>query len=206
MTLPAIASVVKSPEMSANGMAQYRNYSDAQLVRACRQREPQAWDELIARYERLVYTVPLRYGLSASEAEDVFQTTWVALLEKLSTLTEPERVSAWLVTTARRATWDRRRGAEHERTESYNPSELPEGLSQTTPEEIVAEFQQQQRAQKALAELDERCRRLLYFLYQDRTNPTYAEIAEHMGVTSGSIGPTRARCLEKLRNLLEEEG
>jgi RNA polymerase sigma factor (sigma-70 family) len=187
-------------------MARYRNYSDAQLVTACRQDEPEAWDELIARYERLVYTIPLRYGLSEFEAEDVFQTTWTALLEKLSTLTEPERVSAWLVTTARRATWDQRRGAEHERTESVNPWQLPDGLAQKTPEDLVAEFQQQQRTRQAFTGLDERCQRLLYYLYQDQTDPTYAIIAEQMGVTSGSIGPTRARCLEKLRTLLEEEG
>ncbi|MDT8304661.1 MAG: sigma-70 family RNA polymerase sigma factor [Anaerolineae bacterium] len=186
-------------------MARYREYSDAQLVAACRHDEAEAWDELIARYERLVYTIPLRYGLSPAEAEDVFQTTWMALLEKLATLNEPDRVSAWLVTTARRATWDRRRGAENERTESFNPAELPDGMSNATPEEIVAEFQLQQRARQALAKLGERCRRLLYYLYQDHDDPTYADIAQIMGMTTGSIGPTRARCLEKLRALLEED-
>lgn len=203
--MPGAASTAMQPERPAEWMVQYRAYSDAQLVAACRRDEAEAWDELIARYERLIYTIPLRYGLTASEAEDVFQTTWMALLEKLSTLTEPERVSAWLVTTARRATWDRRRGAEHERTLAFNPAELPDGMSDTTPEEIVAEFQQQQRARQALSRLGERCRRLLYYLYEDRTDPTYADIADILGMTTGSIGPTRARCLEKLRALLEEE-
>lgn len=203
--MSSATSTALQPERPARWMARYREYSDGQLIAACRQDEAGAWDELIARYERLVYTIPLRYGLSRAEADDVFQTTWMALLEKLPTLNEPERVSAWLVTTARRATWDRRRGAEHQRTEAFNPAELPDGMSNTTPEEIVAEFQQQQRTQQALARLGERCRRLLYYLYQDHADPTYADIAQIMGMTTGSIGPTRARCLEKLRALLEEE-
>jgi RNA polymerase sigma factor (sigma-70 family) len=186
-------------------MGRYRSSSDGELIAACRQDEAEAWDELVARYERLVYTIPLRYGLPWSEADDVFQTVWMTLLEKLPTLREPERVSSWLVTTARRATWDRRRGAEHQRTESFDPAELPEEPGEATPEELVAEFQQAQRMQEAVAQLDERCRRLLYFLYQDRTTPSYAEIAEQLGLTTGSIGPIRARCLEKLRGILEEE-
>jgi RNA polymerase sigma factor (sigma-70 family) len=186
-------------------MAGYRECSDAQLVAACRQDSAAAWDELIARYERLVYTIPLRYGLSPAEAEDVFQTVWVTLLEKLPALQQPERVAAWLVTTARRATWDRRRGAEHERTESFDPAELPDGMAGETPEEIVLRYQQQRQAQEALSELDERCRRLLHYLYHDHQNPSYADIARMMDISVGSIGPTRARCLEKLRALLEEE-
>lgn len=186
-------------------MVSFRQCSDAELVAACRQDKAEAWDELVARYERLVYTIPLRYGLTTTEAEDVFQTVWVTLLEKLPTLQEPERVAAWLVTTARRATWDRRRGAEHERTESYDPAELPDVAEEMTPEELVLQYQQQRQAQDALARLGERCRRLLRYLYQDRADPSYTEIARLMGMTVGSIGPTRARCLEKLRKLMGRE-
>lgn len=186
-------------------MARYQHSSDTELIAACLQDEAEAWDELVARYERLVYTIPLRYGLPRSEADDVFQTVWITLLEKLPTLREPERLSSWLVTTARRATWDRRRGAEHQRTESYDPAELPEELGDPTPEDLVAEFQQVQRMQQAVAQLDERCRQLLHYLYQDRNSPSYAEIADELGLMTGSIGPIRARCLEKLRGILEAE-
>lgn len=186
-------------------MSRCQNCSDAELITACRQGKAEAWDELVTRYERLVYTIPLRYGLSRTEADDVFQTVWVTLLEKLPTLREPERVASWLVTTARRATWDQRRGAEHERTEAVDPAELPVVLDGVTPEELVAEFQQAQRTRQAADRLDERCRRLLYYLYQDSDSHSYADIAEKLGLTTGSIGPTRARCLEKLRSMLEEE-
>jgi RNA polymerase sigma factor (sigma-70 family) len=186
-------------------MAVYQRYSDAELIAACRQDEAAAWDQLVARYERLVHRIPLRYGLSRAEADDVFQTVWLTLLEKLDTLREPERVASWLVTTTRRAAWDLRRGSEHERIQATDPAELPEVLDGLTPEEEVGRFQQAQRAQQAAARLDQRCRRLLYYLYQDSDNPSYAEIADKLGLSIGSIGPIRARCLDKLRAILEDE-
>jgi RNA polymerase sigma factor (sigma-70 family) len=127
-------------------------------------------------------------------------------VEKLPTLQQPERISAWLVTTARRATWDLRRGAEHERTQQTDPAELPEGPGEENPEELVAQFQMAQRTMQALARLDERCRRLLHYLYQDSDNLTYAEIADRLELATGSIAPIRARCLERLRAQLAEEG
>lgn len=76
--------------------------SAAQLIAACQAGDDAAWDALVVRYERLVYTIPLRYGLTAAEADDVFQTVWLKLLQHLPTLRQPDRVAAWLVTTARR--------------------------------------------------------------------------------------------------------
>jgi RNA polymerase sigma factor (sigma-70 family) len=187
-------------------MAVYQRYSDAELIAACRQDEAGAWNELVARYERLVYTIPVRYGLSRAEADDVFQTVWITLLENLVTLREPERVASWLVTTTKRATWALRRGAEHERTQATDPAEMPEVPGGLTPEEEVSRFQQEQLTRQAASRLDPRCRRLLYYLYQDGDLPSYAEIADKLGLSIGSIGPIRARCLDKLRAILEDEG
>jgi RNA polymerase sigma factor (sigma-70 family) len=205
--LSTVARLSHSPEaeQSAERTAVYQRYSDVELITACRQDEGAAWDELVARYERLVYRIPLRYGLSPAEADDVFQTVWTALLEELDTLREPGRVASWLVTTTRRASWDLRRGADHERNQATDPAELPEVLDGPTPEEEVGRYQEAQRAWHAVARLDQRCRRLFYYLYQDGDNPSYAEIAEKLGLATGSIGPIRARCLEKLRTLLEDE-
>jgi DNA-directed RNA polymerase specialized sigma24 family protein len=109
------------------------------------------------------------------------------------------------LTTTKRATWDRRRGTEHERMVATGPAELPAVRDGSTPEEEVSRTLQVQRIQMAAAGLDERCARLLYYLYQDGDHPNYAEIAEKLGLTTGSIGPIRGRCLEKLRRLLEDE-
>jgi RNA polymerase sigma factor (sigma-70 family) len=187
-------------------MASFDAQTDADLIAACREGDEHAWDALVARYERLVYTVPIRYGLSQAEADDVFQAVWTTLLRHLSSLKNPERVAAWLVTTAKRETWDRRRGAEHKRTIAVDPETMPEPdpfwVEALTPEEIVMRYEQHQGLRQALQQLQERCRRLLNYLYNDASQPTYAEIAVRLKMSVGSIGPTRARCLEKLRELL----
>lgn len=188
-------------------MRNYESWSDARLIEACRGKDAGAWEALVSRYERLVYTIPIRYGLSGTEADDVFQSVWVALLDHLPKLRQPERVSAWLVTTARRECWDRRRGAAYERTRTVASDEMPEPdarwVEDLSPEEIVMRYEEHRTLQSALQQLEERCRRLLHYLYDDRAQPTYAEIAVRLKMAVGSIGPTRARCLEKLRDLLE---
>lgn len=187
-------------------MSHFDSWSDADLVNACREGQAGAWDALVARYERLVYTIPFRYGLPQWEADDVFQSVWMALLNHLPRLKEPERIAAWLVTTARRACWDRRRGAEHERTRSVDPADLPEPepwFESVSPEEIVTRFDDHRALHGALRQLGERCRRLLHYLYSDPEQLPYADIAVRLNMAVGSIGPTRARCLEKLRGLLE---
>lgn len=177
----------------------------AQLIAACRAGDADAWNDLVARYERLVYTVPLRYGLTPAEADDVFQSVWLKLLQHLDNLRDPHRVAAWLVTTARRESWDRRRGSYYENIEPVAPAALPEDrwIAQATPEKLVTRYEQQQRVRQALADLNADCRRLLQLLYFDPAEPTYTEIGEQLDVPMGSIGPTRARCLQKLRQLLE---
>ncbi len=185
-------------------MSDATQLSPAQLIAACRAGDANAWDALVARYERLVYTIPLRYGLTPAEADDVFQSVWLKLLEHLDSLRQPDRVAAWLVTTARRECWDRRRGANHERTSPVAPESLPEEswVEKLTPEEIVIRFEQQSAVRQAVESLDDRCQRLLQSLYYDATKPSYTEIAERLGLPVGSIGPTRARCLQKLRRVL----
>lgn len=184
---------------------------DADLIRACRQGDPLAWERLVRRFERLIYTVPRRAGLGADEAADVFQTVFMRLHEHLHALQQPERVQAWLVTTARRETLrlllERRRnsvgrvaadGADGEAdaaAELADPDPLPEAL--------LDELQQRHRARRALEALGEPCRGLLGLLYGADEAPPYAEIAARLGMPVGSIGPTRARCLAKLRDAME---
>src|SRR5215207_2702446 len=80
-------------------------HSDRQLVLACRRGDQLAWEKLIQRYQRLIYTIPLRAGLDEDQAAEIFQEVFTTLFQKLNDLEEPERLQAWLVTTARRKTW-----------------------------------------------------------------------------------------------------
>lgn len=185
-------------------MTNYTECSDEALVTACIKGSEAAWNVLVGRYERLVYTVPLRYGFGRSEADDVFQTVWITLLKHLPNLEQPGRLSAWLVTTAKRECWQRRRGAEYERTLSVDPEGMvdEEGQLVEAVEEILGRFEQYQELERLIQQLDERCRSLLYYLYFDAQSPSYEEIGRLLDMPVGAIGPTRARCLNKLKELL----
>ncbi|HMB69985.1 MAG TPA: sigma-70 family RNA polymerase sigma factor [bacterium] len=181
---------------------------DAELVARCAVGDEAAWRILVTRYERLVYTVPYRMGLDPADADEVFQITFTRLAERINDLREPDRVRAWLVTTARRMALNlagRRREIPTDVAPNLtDPAELP-------PEEL-ARLQDQQLVRVALSRLGDRCRRLLTLLYYSEgtaAERSYKEVAAEMGIPMGSIGPTRMRCLKKLlaefRRLTEGE-
>jgi RNA polymerase sigma factor (sigma-70 family) len=183
--------------------------SDAELVQACRRGEAQAWEALVNRYQRLIYSIPRRAGLDDEAAAEVFQKTYAALVRKLDTLAQPERVRAWLVTTAKRESWRLSRIAArtvplptggNEETELDLPDDGP------LPDEIVQRLDDQHTVRQALAAIDAACRRLLAALYLRPETPAYAELAAELGLREGSIGPTRARCLQKLQRELGKLG
>ena len=186
-------------------MTEITELSDTKLIKACREGDQFAWETLISRYERLVYTVPSRYGLNQTEINDVYQSVWLALLKNLDNLRQPDRVSAWLVTTARRECWERRRGVDFKRTFSAESEQLlfDKSSDVASPEEEVAAFERVENLRSAMDELDNRCQKLLYHLYYDSDQPSYADVARILDVPIGSIGPLRVRCLKKLRKIYD---
>lgn len=170
--------------------------TDADLLRRCRRRDSEAWNTLVGRYERLVYTVALRNGLTAEDAADVTQSTFVALVDSLDRIRDEEKLPSWLMTVARRQAW---------RTRNLS--------RRTTPLEVVAEGMTDPFADwatttalhDALATLGGTCRDLLLALYFEPDAPSYAEIADRFGRSIGGIGPLRGRCLDKLRVILGDE-
>jgi RNA polymerase sigma factor (sigma-70 family) len=191
----------------------YEELDDAQLVAQCRAGRQAAWSTLVRRYQRLVYTVPRRAGLSDEAAADVFQTTFARLFEHLARIDDASRVRAWLVTTAKRETLRQleaaRRivdlaGAAREGDEAEEdpleriPSEDP------LPEALLSELQQHDRLRRAVDRLDPKTRQFVELLFLQEDPLPYAEIAARLGIAEGSIGPTRARCLAKLRTILDQ--
>ncbi len=183
---------------------------DAALVARCRQGDASAWAALVRRYQRLVYAVVRRAGLDEHAAADVFQTVFSRLLEHLPRLTQPERLQAWIVTTAKREALRQRHVGQ--RTVSMSgPDDAPgTGLAETLADEAplaedaLSDLQQLDRLRHGLDRLDGRCRDLLLLLFADEDErPPYDEVARRMAMPVGSIGPTRARCLGKLRALVE---
>jgi len=185
-------------------MTNYNGTTDEQLIKACQSGDQKAWEALVTRYERLVYTIPARYGLTPTEIDDVFQSVWLSLLKNLERLREPGRLSAWLVTTARRECWERRRGADYERTitTDFDTALGNKEGKDLAPEELVELYHEQEIIRNAMDEMDNRCRNLLWMLYYDSGVPSYSDVAEKLDMPIGSIGPLRARCLKKLRAIL----
>lgn len=185
--------------------------SDESLVLACRRGNADAWDALVNRYQRLIYTVPRRAGLDEDQAAEVFQRTFVKLLENLGRIRQPESIHAWLVTTARRETLQLIReeyagGSLSPRKENLDDGPTSEAIPDDNPlpGETLELLEDQHLVRTAIAAMDERSRDLLTLLYYHPHS--YAEIAALLDIPEGSLGPTRARCLEKLRRLLERKG
>ncbi|HYJ47794.1 MAG TPA: sigma-70 family RNA polymerase sigma factor [Pyrinomonadaceae bacterium] len=183
--------------------------SDRDLVQACRRGDETAWEALVRRYQRLIYTIPRRAGLSEDLAGEVFQEVFATLFEKLDELESPDRLKAWIVTTARRKTWrlfnreNRTEGFEEADDEGgFELSRMPD--SAPLPDEVLVKLEEQHGVRMAVSSLDERCRKLLTLLFYAQEPPPYSEIATQIGTTEGSIGPTRARCLQKLLRLLKK--
>lgn len=179
--------------------------SDESLLMACRQGDESAWEVLVERYQRLVFSIPRRAGLSSEAAADVFQMVFATLLEQLERIEQPERLGAWLVTTARRETW---RVSRTERVADHADLEdelLSLSDDQLLPDEVLLRIESQHEVRSAVNLLDQRCRTLIDLLFYRSEPAPYDEIAVVLQTTEGSIGPTRARCLQKLRRLLSTQ-
>jgi RNA polymerase sigma factor (sigma-70 family) len=182
---------------------------DASLVARCLTGDAAAWTLLVQRYQRLVYAVVRRIGLDEHAAADVFQTVFSRLIEHLPKITQPERLQAWIVTTAKRETLRaRERGRRHvSLTRDDDDGEaLEDNLVDDAPlaEDALSGLQQLHLLRLGLDQLDERCRSLLTLVFRDEDeHMPYDEVARRLGVPTGSIGPTRSRCLDKLRKLVQ---
>ena len=159
-----------------------------------------AWNEIIDRYAPLVWFICQRYRLSRADADDIGQTVWLLLVEQLGNIRQPAALPGWLATTTQRECLRVVKAASR-----YTHAELPEGSQSDQPDRaaelieqeiIAAELKGAVRA--AFAGLPEHCRRLLSMLISDPP-VSYAQISATLSVRIGSIGPQRARCLDRLR-------
>jgi RNA polymerase sigma factor (sigma-70 family) len=157
-----------------------------------------AWDEIVERYSPLVWAICLRHQLDRQRIDDIGQSVWLLLVENISRLREPAALPGWLATTTRRECLRALRSSGRYGMEVATPVEeqLADGSPEIDHEIIEAELHAALRA--AFAELPEGCRALLSILISDPP-PGYARISATLGIPIGSIGPTRARCLAKLR-------
>jgi RNA polymerase sigma factor (sigma-70 family) len=191
-------------------MTQYSpGEDDGSLVARCVRGETAAWAALVRRYQRLVYAIARRIGLDEHTAADVFQTVFARLVQHLPRLAEPHRLQAWIVTTAKREALllrqRSRRTVSMTRADESDEESSQWDLADESPnaEQALADLQQQNQLRNALDLLDARCRDLLLLLFRDEDEKlSYSEVARRLQTSVGSIGPTRSRCLDKLRQLV----
>lgn len=173
--------------------------SDHDLIQSCLNGEESAWKILVERYSRLVYSIPLRWGLSTEDADDVFQNVFTIVFRQLERLRNQTVLPAWLITITHRETMRmRKRLARNGKI--FESSALMETLSPSDTDTWL----RQHYVHQALSRLDPEGQRLLTALFLDPASPSYREIADHLGLAEGSIGPMRARYFKKLESILAE--
>lgn len=209
-TMGAMTDLGRSGQLDADGPETGDLHDPPRWERAAalfvrwREGETRAMDELVRLMTPVLWHVVRAYGLDSALAEDVVQTTWMTLVRRHETIAEPHAISGWLTTCARREAW--RVGKLHRRDDPTETEFLEPHLPTAVSAEHLATIgDESQRLWLAVGQLNDRCQRLLRVVaFEER--PDYARLAEDLAMPVGSIGPTRQRCLGKLRALLEGDG
>jgi RNA polymerase sigma factor (sigma-70 family) len=175
--------------------------TDADLLVRVRAGDASAWEAMVDRLGSRVWAVVRAYRLGKADAEDVFQVTWMRLMTHLDGIREPDRVGAWLASTARNESLRvLRQGGRQIPSSDELDLDMADPLA-PPPDAAVLASERQAAVWKALGALSPPCQRLLRLFMSDPP-PTYQEVSEALDMPIGSIGPTRGRCLEHLRRRL----
>jgi RNA polymerase sigma factor (sigma-70 family) len=170
--------------------------SPGELLRQAAAGDQFAWNAIVDRFSGLVWSTARAHRLSREDASDVAQTTWLRLVENLDRIREPDRLGAWLATTARHESLRIiRRGGREQPTDEPDLFEVPDD---DAVDRLLLEQERDGKLWRAFAALSDRCKTLLRILMADEP-PSYDEIGAALGMPVGAIGPTRMRCLDQLR-------
>lgn len=187
------------PQVAAAGGAVDATY----LVQRAAEGHRWAWERLVAQYSRLIWAMTRDFKLSESDAADVAQATWLRLLEHIDRIEHPDRVGSWLATTARHECLRHLAARKKLVLVQDDDDALADVVShQPEVDERLLADERAQAVREALSRLPWRWQRLLELLMSDPPT-SYLEISTQLGLPVGSIGPTRSRCLERLRELLQ---
>lgn len=180
----------------------------SRLLERSRRGDERSWSAIVEQFQSLVYSICVRGGLEPNDAADVFQATFIALYEHLDRIESPAALPRWVaVTASREASRVRRIAARNLAVSLDDDRSLDEVLAveESAAHEEAERSLQADALRKAMAALSEKCRTLLSLLF-GQSEAAYGEISEKTGMAVGAIGPTRARCLDRLRKILEARG
>jgi RNA polymerase sigma factor (sigma-70 family) len=191
--------MVMNPDPT-NGASQGRGRPvAADLVARARNGDKQAWDALVERYAPLIWSICRRHGLGDADADDVGQNVWLKLAGQLEKIRLPAALPGWLATTTRRECGCILRAAPGSRDTGQAPAAetIPDDDARTAEDELLA-AERHAALREAFADLPPCCQQLIALLTENPP-PSYAQISARLGLPAGSIGPSRGRCLDKLR-------
>jgi RNA polymerase sigma factor (sigma-70 family) len=175
----------------------------AQLVRRAADGDRRAWERLVDQFSRLIWAMTRDFRLPESDAADVVQATWLRLLEHIDRIEYPERIGSWLATTARHECLRHVAAGKRVVLIQNDDGQLADALShQPAVDERLLADERAREVREAMTRLPSRWQQLLELLMADPP-ASYAEISDQLGLPVGSIGPTRGRCLDRLRVLLQ---
>jgi len=177
---------------------------DRALVEQCLAGDQTAWGRLLDKYKRLIYSIPIKYGLAPEDAADLFQAVALELFEELPKLRDPGALPAWLIQVAAHQCfhWKRSQQKLAEDDLGEFDADLPESL--IVPPALVEEVEREQRVREAVARLPQRCQTMIEMLFYEQPPRPYQEVAQALGLAPGSIGFVRSRCLKRLQVILDE--
>lgn len=190
-------------------MAQYPKLSDEELIARCLEKDVEAWEALVRRYQRLIASVCYKFGVHGADASDVFQSVCIALFQQLASLKDQAKLSAWLSKVTVRECWKlRERKTVTDTLDMSVWREIANGHGEKSvlAEEKLLALERQHLVRRAVELLPLQCRQLIERLFYSESPLSYAEISRSVGIPVASIGPTRARCLTKLKNNLKKVG
>src|SRR5271163_1677479 len=174
-------------------------WSDERLVRECLSGSEEAWSLLIEKYKALIYSIPVKYRLPPHEGADVFQSTRLELLHRLPELREPRALPKWLMQVAHHQCYHWKRQQQRLVSRDADPG-LPIPETPAIAETLVQQTQEEQMLRDAMAALSPQCRRLVELLFFEAPPRPYSELAAALGLAVGSIGFTRQKCMDRVRN------
>jgi RNA polymerase sigma factor (sigma-70 family) len=182
------------------------SWSNERLVSECRKGNQAAWSRLIEKYKNLIFSIPIKFGLTREDAADIFQSVCLDLLSDLAQLREPRALPKWLMQMSyyKCLNWKKQRLDLFD--DANEIEDRPVTGTEELPEEMLYQLQREQKLRDAIAALPPRCHQMIGMLFFESPSRPYEQVAKELGIATGSIGFIRGRCLKKLRERLEKEG
>jgi RNA polymerase sigma factor (sigma-70 family) len=195
----ALSQTLKQPTRDSS-------QEDQDLIRRCLDGEELAWECLVVKYKLLIYSIPIKNGHQQSDAADIFQSVCLDLLKHLTSLRDSSKLKSWLITVTVRKCLELREKKWREVPALLDGEEFHIVDRTADLFRISLEVEQEQLIREAMNRLPLRCATLIRHLFFEEPRLPYSEIAARMGVSTHTIGAARDRCLEKLKEILEDSG